>query len=153
MVQSPDGRPGPGNRGAERDRGRLPARRAGGRARPLPRAQERADAGAAGRPRPRDGHDTELAPRPAPGPRPLPPPGGAAPPDTPLAPRGEELERAELARALTEDVVDVTLPGDELPLGHLHPITQARRQIEDAFLGLGYEIRDDREVETVEYNF
>jgi phenylalanyl-tRNA synthetase alpha chain len=64
-----------------------------------------------------------------------------------------ELERAELDRALTEDVVDVTLPGDSFPLGHLHPITQARRQIEDAFLGLGYEIRDDREVETVEYNF
>jgi phenylalanyl-tRNA synthetase alpha chain len=70
-----------------------------------------------------------------------------------LASRREELERAELDRALTEEVVDVTLPGDELPLGHLHPITQARRQIEDIFLGLGYEIRDDREVETVEYNF
>ena len=67
--------------------------------------------------------------------------------------RREELDRAELDRALTEEVVDVTLPGEELPLGHLHPITQARRQIEDAFLGLGYEIRDDREVETTEYNF
>ena len=67
--------------------------------------------------------------------------------------RRAALERVELDRALTEEVVDVTLPGDELPLGHLHPITQARRQIEDAFLGLGYEIRDDREVETTEYNF
>ena len=65
-----------------------------------------------------------------------------------LARARAELERAELDRSLTEDVIDVTLPGDELPLGHLHPITQARRQIEDAFLGLGYEIRDDREVET-----
>src|SRR6185295_10046672 len=70
-----------------------------------------------------------------------------------VAARRQELERAELDRALTEEVVDVTLPGDRLPLGHLHPITQTRRQIEDAFLGLGYEIRDDREVETVEYNF
>ena len=67
--------------------------------------------------------------------------------------RSAELERAELERTLTEDVVDVTLPGDPLPLGHLHPITQTRREIEDAFLGLGYEIRDDREVETVDYNF
>src|SRR6266545_4789195 len=41
----------------------------------------------------------------------------------------------------------------QLQLGHLHPITQVRRMVEDAFLGLGYEIRDDREVETVEYNF
>jgi phenylalanyl-tRNA synthetase alpha chain len=70
-----------------------------------------------------------------------------------IAARQQELERAELDRALTEDVVDVTLPGEELPLGSLHPITQVRRIVEDAFLGLGYEVRDDREVETVEYNF
>ena len=63
------------------------------------------------------------------------------------------ITRQELDRTLTQDVVDVTLPGDEFPLGQLHPITQVRRQIEDAFLGLGYEIRYDREVETVEYNF
>ena len=67
--------------------------------------------------------------------------------------RRSAIERAERERTLTEDVVDVTLPGDELPLGHLHPITQTRRQIEDAFIGLGYEVRDDREVETTEYNF
>ncbi len=67
--------------------------------------------------------------------------------------RQSSLERAELDRNLTQDVVDVTLPGEELPLGGLHPITQVRRIVEDAFLGLGYEVRDDREVETVEYNF
>ncbi|HKD34608.1 MAG TPA: phenylalanine--tRNA ligase subunit alpha [Gaiellaceae bacterium] len=67
--------------------------------------------------------------------------------------RRAELERAELDRALSGDAVDITWPGDQLPVGHLHPITQTRRQIEDAFLGLGYEIRDDREVETTEYNF
>jgi phenylalanyl-tRNA synthetase alpha chain len=69
----------------------------------------------------------------------------------------EERERAladaELERRLHEEVVDVTLPGEALPLGHLHPITQTRRLIEDAFIGLGYEVRDDREVETVAYNF
>ncbi|MEK6275433.1 MAG: phenylalanine--tRNA ligase subunit alpha [Actinomycetota bacterium] len=67
--------------------------------------------------------------------------------------RERSIEGAELDRTLTEDVVDITLPGEELPLGRLHPITQVRRTVEDAFLGLGYEIRDDREVETVEYNF
>jgi phenylalanyl-tRNA synthetase alpha chain len=70
-----------------------------------------------------------------------------------VAEREAALERAELDRTLTEDVVDVTLPGEQLQLGHLHPITQVRRTVEDAFLGLGYEVRDDREVETVEYNF
>ena len=67
--------------------------------------------------------------------------------------RREAIERVELDRRLGEETVDVTLPGEELPLGHLHPITQVRRAVEDAFLGLGYEVRDDREVETVEYNF
>jgi phenylalanyl-tRNA synthetase alpha chain len=70
-----------------------------------------------------------------------------------FAQREAELERAELDRALRSDGLDVTLPGDDLAVGHLHPTTQIRRIVEDAFLGLGYEIRDDREVETVEYNF
>ena len=70
-----------------------------------------------------------------------------------FAAREEELERAELDARLADEAFDVTLPGEELPVGHLHPTTQIRRLVEDAFLGLGYEIRDDREVETVEYNF
>jgi len=67
--------------------------------------------------------------------------------------RARTLADEELDRRLREETVDVTLPGEPLPLGHLHPITQVRRIVEDAFLGLGYEIRDDREVETTEYNF
>jgi phenylalanyl-tRNA synthetase alpha chain len=70
-----------------------------------------------------------------------------------VAERDEQLRRAEVERALAEDVADVTLPGDELDLGTLHPTTLTRRIVEDAFLGLGYEVIDDREVETVEYNF
>jgi phenylalanyl-tRNA synthetase alpha chain len=67
--------------------------------------------------------------------------------------RRSELERAELDRRLTEDVIDVTLPGEGTPRGHLHLITQIRREVEDVFLGLGYEVVDGREVETTYYNF
>jgi phenylalanyl-tRNA synthetase alpha chain len=70
-----------------------------------------------------------------------------------LAARQADLERAELDRALTEETVDITLPGDRQRRGHLHLITQVRREVEDAFLGLGYHVRYDREVETTEYNF
>jgi phenylalanyl-tRNA synthetase alpha chain len=73
--------------------------------------------------------------------------------DAAVAEREQLLEDEELDHRLREEVVDVTLPGEQLPVGHLHPITQVRRIVEDSFLGLGYEIRDDREVETVEYNF
>jgi phenylalanyl-tRNA synthetase alpha chain len=70
-----------------------------------------------------------------------------------IAARQEELERTELDRALTEERIDITLPGERAARGHLHPITQIRREVEDAFLGLGYYVRYDREVETTEYNF
>src|SRR5207237_2473719 len=67
--------------------------------------------------------------------------------------REAELERAELERALAEERVDVTVPGERPHRGRLHLITQIRREVEDIFLGLGYEVYDDREVETVEDNF
>ncbi len=67
--------------------------------------------------------------------------------------RTEELEQAELARKLSEERIDVTLPGERLERGHLHLITQIRREIEDVFLGLGYRVVDGNEVETSHYNF
>jgi phenylalanyl-tRNA synthetase alpha chain len=70
-----------------------------------------------------------------------------------VAERQAQLEHAELDRALTEETVDVTLPGDRSARGRLHPITQIRREVEDIFVGLGYEVVDGNEVETVEYIF
>jgi phenylalanyl-tRNA synthetase alpha chain len=67
--------------------------------------------------------------------------------------REEELRRAELDRRLTEERVDVTMPGEAVRRGHLHLITQIRREFEDIFLGLGYTVVDGREVETTRYNF
>jgi phenylalanyl-tRNA synthetase alpha chain len=70
-----------------------------------------------------------------------------------FADRRAELERAELDRRLSEEVVDVTLPGEVAARGHLHLITQIRREVEDVFLGLGYRVVDGREVETTYYTF
>ena len=67
--------------------------------------------------------------------------------------REAALERAELDRRLTEERIDVTVPGTAVPRGHLHLITQIRREVEDIFLGLGYSIVDGREIETTRYNF
>ena len=69
-----------------------------------------------------------------------------------LAARRAELERAERAAA-ADGGFDPTLPGDAPPRGSLHLLTQLRRRIEDVFLGLGYEVYDGREVETVWHNF
>jgi phenylalanyl-tRNA synthetase alpha chain len=70
----------------------------------------------------------------------------------------EELERAvseretalregELGQRLAEELIDVTLPGKATARGHLHLVTQVRREVEDVFLGLGYTIVDGDEVE------
>jgi phenylalanyl-tRNA synthetase alpha chain len=67
--------------------------------------------------------------------------------------RRSALERAELDRRLREETIDVTLPGEAARRGHLHLITQIRREVEDVFLGLGYQVIDGREVETTHYNF
>jgi phenylalanyl-tRNA synthetase alpha chain len=67
--------------------------------------------------------------------------------------RQAELERAELEQRLATERVDVTLPGTPHPRGHLHLVTQVRREVEDIFLGMGYEIVDGREVETTHYLF
>jgi phenylalanyl-tRNA synthetase alpha chain len=65
-----------------------------------------------------------------------------------------ELAAGELERKLRQDRIDVTLPGDPAPnLGRLHLLTQTRREIEDVFLGLGFNVAEGPEVETVYYNF
>ena len=61
--------------------------------------------------------------------------------------RRRALEAAQRERAAAADAFDVTLPGQAIPRGHLHLITQIRREVEDVFLGLGYEVVDGDEVE------
>jgi phenylalanyl-tRNA synthetase alpha chain len=66
------------------------------------------------------------------------------------------LERrlADLDRPQEEDgTFDPTLPGTPIPRGTLHLLTQVRRRIEDVFIGMGYQVYDGREVETVWHNF
>jgi phenylalanyl-tRNA synthetase alpha chain len=70
-----------------------------------------------------------------------------------VAEKQAELERVQRDAALMDEALDVTLPGQRRRRGHLHLITQIVREVEDVFLGLGYEIVDSREVETAWHNF
>src|ERR671937_2186338 len=74
-------------------------------------------------------------------------------PATVAAVEPETLEGADIDRRLATEGVDVTEPGVTARRGHLHLITQIRREVEDIFLGLGYTVVDGREVETTHYNF
>jgi phenylalanyl-tRNA synthetase alpha chain len=49
--------------------------------------------------------------------------------------------------------VDVTLPGRKLPMGRVHPLMRVRREVEDIFSHMGYEILEGPEVEDDFHNF
>jgi phenylalanyl-tRNA synthetase alpha chain len=70
-----------------------------------------------------------------------------------LAGKQEAFERAETARRLRAETIDVTLPGKAPAIGGLHPLTKVQQEIEDIFLGMGYQIAEGPEVETDYYNF
>ena len=71
-----------------------------------------------------------------------------------LAERSAAIEAAELERGLAQDRIDVTLPGDPPAVaGHLHLVTQTRREMEDIFVGLGFDVAEGPEVEYDYYNF
>ena len=67
--------------------------------------------------------------------------------------RKEELKAAEVARALEEERLDVTLPGRPPQLGGLHVTTAVLREICDAFVAMGFQIVEGPEVEWDYYNF
>ncbi len=67
--------------------------------------------------------------------------------------RRELLEAAAVAAARAAGGFDATLPGRPLRQGSLHPITQVRREVEEIFRTMGYEVVDGPELELAYYNF
>ena len=65
----------------------------------------------------------------------------------------EMMQQAALQRSLSEDRLDVTMPGRAVPRGRLHPVTRTLREIYRVFGDMGFQIYRSREVETDELNF
>ena len=63
------------------------------------------------------------------------------------------FENALLEEKLKSETIDVTLPGKQLPKGHRHPNTITLEEVEDIFIGMGYEVVEGPEVEYDYYNF
>ncbi|MCR4956274.1 MAG: phenylalanine--tRNA ligase subunit alpha [Lachnospiraceae bacterium] len=64
-----------------------------------------------------------------------------------------KLEAAELELALEKEVIDVTLPSKKQKVGHVHPNQLAQKEVEDIFIGMGYEVEEGPEIEYDYYNF
>ncbi len=65
----------------------------------------------------------------------------------------KHLESAAREARLKKEVLDVTRPAVKTMLGHRHPNTIAREEVERIFVGMGYEVVEGPEVEYDEYNF
>lgn len=67
--------------------------------------------------------------------------------------KSEFLEQAALKEQLEKETLDVTLPGRPVQVGGPHLLTSIIEEIEDLFIGMGFEVREGPEVETDYYNF
>jgi phenylalanyl-tRNA synthetase alpha chain len=70
-----------------------------------------------------------------------------------LRQKTERVAGEEATRKEARETLDVTLPGRKPRLGHLHPVTIVRQQMEDIFREMSYSIDPGPEVETDWYNF
>ncbi len=73
--------------------------------------------------------------------------------ETALEQAKKKLEQAALEARLAAEEIDVTLPAKKLPRGHRHPNTTVLEEVENIFIGLGYEVVEGPEVERDYYNF
>ena len=70
-----------------------------------------------------------------------------------LTARREALKRIALEARLSEESLDVTLPGRGELRGGLHPVTRTLERIERLFHSLGFAVADGPEIETDFHNF
>lgn len=65
----------------------------------------------------------------------------------------QDLENKAVQQQLQAEKIDVTLPGKPRHMGTKHVINQVMDDIEELFIGLGYEVINGPEVEEDHYNF
>jgi len=64
-----------------------------------------------------------------------------------------DQKRYELKKNGKQEFIDLTIDGTKPKMGHLHPLTQVRRDIEKVFKDMGYSQVSGPEIETDYYNF
>jgi phenylalanyl-tRNA synthetase alpha chain len=72
--------------------------------------------------------------------------------ETRFSEKKEQIESLK-HQNLEHEKIDVTLPGGPYPIGRLHPITRAVKEICDIFTSMGFQTVEGPEVEWEHYNF
>jgi len=67
----------------------------------------------------------------------------------------KKMKKMRLIGAPTEEAgwIDITVPGEKPALGHLHPLTQVKREAMLIFQEMGFEVVEGPEIESEWYNF
>lgn len=73
--------------------------------------------------------------------------------DKKITDKTKELKEATLNEKLKNEAIDVTMPGESVELGHIHPLTAVLNELKDIFIGMGFNIAEGPEVEKDYYNF
>ena len=67
--------------------------------------------------------------------------------------KNNQLKETEKRARLEQEIIDITLPGEDIELGTSHPITETMNFMKDIFIEMGFDVADGPEVEKVKYNF
>lgn len=70
-----------------------------------------------------------------------------------LEEKKKAFEQALREEKMKAETIDVTLPGQCIPEGHRHPNTKTLEEVENIFVGMGYEVVEGPEIERDYYNF
>jgi len=70
-----------------------------------------------------------------------------------IAAKEATFKAAETVERWEREYIDVTLPGDAVPVATVHPLTKTIWDIVDTFIGLGYQVAEGPEIELSSYIF
>ena len=70
-----------------------------------------------------------------------------------LQEKNQTFDDERLEGILSEQSIDVTLPGSKCEVGHLHPLSIVKRRVESIFSDLGYSLHEGPEIEDDYHNF
>src|SRR5574344_1178079 len=63
------------------------------------------------------------------------------------------MEKAALADKLSKETIDLSLPGETHKVGRVNPYYEIIDEMTEIFVGMGFEVKEGRDIETDHYNF
>lgn len=67
--------------------------------------------------------------------------------------KNNSMEKAALADKLSKETIDLSLPGETHKVGRVNPYYEIIDEMTEIFVGMGFEVKEGRDIETDHYNF